>query len=218
MGVYMKNRQDINIYIIATNLVLALLLFLSLFMFAYQVKKGEYAQAIASLQAVIPIAAAWLVLCIADRQLFLENKEKEYQRKLEAVKSLHYLIVIAQDLRAQAGHLAFMLAKEEYYVFPHQLEALAAGVERRYEEMLHEKDAYRFISGDVLNKILGLSGSIFGITNFLRSIAVQASLNSKTVRDIFKQIDKEKIIESVEKNDANILAILEDFYKVRTSL
>ena len=120
----MKNREDINTYIIATNFVLAVLLFSSFFVFAYQVRKEQYAQAISSLQAVIPIAAAWLVLCIADRQLLLDNSEKELQRKLEAVKSLHYLIVIGRDLRSQAGHLSFMFSKEDYHVFPHQLEAL----------------------------------------------------------------------------------------------
>ena len=214
----MKNREDINTYIIATNFVLAVLLFSSFFVFAYQVRKEQYAQAIASLQAVIPIAAAWLVLCIADRQLLLDNSEKELQRKLEAVKSLHYLIVIGRDLRSQAGHLSFMLSKEDYHVFPHQLEALAIGIERRYEEMLHEKDAYRFLSGEVLNKMLGLSGSVFGIANLLRSIAVQANSRGKTVREIFEKIDKEKILNSFENSDRDILSLVEDFYKIRMSL
>ena len=214
----MKNKEDISIYIIATNWVLAVLLFMSLFVCAYQIKNGEYAHAISSLQAVIPIAAAWLVLCIADRQLILDNREKEHQRKLDAVKSLHYLIIIGQDLRSQAGHLSFMLSKEDYPVFPHQLEALAIGIERRYEEMLHEKDAYRFLSGEVLNKILGLSGSIFGITNLLRSIAIQTNSSGKTVREIFKQIDKEKIIKDFKKNDGEIILIVEDFFDIRKSL
>ena len=111
-----------------------------------------------------------------------------------------------------------MFSKEDYHVFPHQLEALAIGIERRYEEMLHEKDAYRFLSGEVLNKMLGLSGSVFGIANLLRSIAVQASSSSKTVREIFEKIDKEKILNSFENSDREILSLVEDFYKIRMSL
>lgn len=214
----MQKYEDIKIYIVATNFLLAVLLFLSLFLFAYQINKEEYDKAFASLQAVIPIAAAWLVLCIADRQMLVDNRERELQRKLDSVKSLHYLIVIGRDLKAQAGHLSFMLSKEDYTVFPHQLEALAIGIEKRYEEMLHEKDAYRILSGDVLNKMLGLSGSIFGITNLLRSIVAHASSGKKSIREVFKEVDKDKITKLIEKNGGEIESIVEDFYKARKSI
>lgn len=214
----MKSKEDITIYIVAANFVLAALLFVTLFLFAVQVNEGNYTAAISSLQAIIPIAAAWLVLCIADRQLFIDRTEKEHQVKLDAVKSLHYLIVIGRDLRAQAGHLGFMLEKTEYYVLPHQLEALANGIEKRYEEMLHEKDAYRYLQGDVLNKLLGLSGSIFGLTSLLRSIAVQANSTKKSVREIFDKLDKVAVLQSIESSDFQINSIVEDLYKVRVSV
>lgn len=214
----MKSKEDYGIYIVAVNLILAILLFLSLFVFAYQVKVANYTAAISSLQAIIPIAAAWLVLCIADRQLLLDSMEKKHQKKLDAVKSLHYLIVIGSDLRAQAGHFAFMLTKEDYVILPHQLEALAGGIERRYEEMIQEKESYRFISGEVLNKILALSGSIFGISNLLRSIAFQANATNKSVRDVFDAINKESLLRRIELNDSEINGIVQDIYQARTSL
>jgi len=186
----MNSKEDIGIYITATNFVLAILFFASLLVFAYQVKMEKYGVAISALQAIIPIAAAWLVLFIADRQLLIENQEKDKQSKLDTVKSLHYLIVIGRDLRARTKHFSFMLTKEEYYVLPHQLEALAIGIEKRYEEMLQEKDSYRFLPGDVLNKLLGLSGSIFGLTSLLRSIAIQANSTQKSIREVFESIKK----------------------------
>jgi hypothetical protein len=214
----MKSREDIGIYIIATNFVLAVLLFASLFVFAYQINKTNYSGAISSLQAIIPIAAAWLVLCIADRQLLIDSREKEHQRKLEAVKSLHYLIVIGSDLRAQAGHFGFMLTKSEYHVLPHQLEALASGIEKRYEEMLQEKDAYRFLHGVVLNKLLGLSGSIFGLTSLLRSIAVQANLTGKPVREVFESLDNVGLLKTIASNDLEINTIVDDLREARAAI
>lgn len=214
----MKSKEDLGIYIVAVNWILAVLLFLSLFVFAYQIKETKYEAAVSSLQAIIPIAAAWLVLCIADRQLLLDGIEKKHQKKLDAVKSLHYLIVIGGDLRAQAGHFAFMLTKEEYAIFPHQLEALAAGIERRYEEMIQEKESYRYVSGEILNKMLGLSGSIFGLTSLLRSIAHQANATNKSVRDVFATINKESLLKTIAQNDFDINEIVQDIYKVRLSL
>ncbi len=214
----MKSKEDFGIYIVAVNWILAVLLFLSLFVFAYQVKATNYAAAVSSLQAIIPIAAAWLVLCIADRQLLLDGIEKKHQKKLDAVKSLHYLIVIGGDLRAQAGHFAFMLTTEEYAIFPHQLEALAAGIERRYEEMIQEEESYRYVSGEILNKMLGLSGSIFGMTSLLRSIGHQANAKNKSVRDVFATINKESLLKTIARNDSEINEIVQDIYKVRLSL
>ncbi|SDM08197.1 hypothetical protein SAMN05428957_102188 [Oryzisolibacter propanilivorax] len=214
----MKNSEDLYIYITAVNWVLAILFLLSLLVFAYQMRMAKYPEAVSSLQAVIPIAAAWLILFIADRQILIDIKEKKYRAKLDAIKSLHYLIVIASDLQSQASHLSFMMEKEDYYVRPHYLETLARGIEQRYEEIIQEKESYRHLSGEVINKIIGLSGSIFGMTNLLRSIAYQANKTEKEVRDIFNSMNKSALIKNIKSTDLEINSIVEYFYKARRAL
>lgn len=88
------------------------------------------------------------------------------------VRTTHHLIAITKDLKGRVYHVKNVLTDGKYEgKYPvSNLEKIAKSIEERYETML-EPDAYEFLPGPTVNLIVGLSGSIFGLTRLADGVA-----------------------------------------------
>ena len=167
-----ENIENIKILIIGINFILAIAFFFSLFLISYNIKNNQAKEFISSFQSIIPIAAAWLVLCIANRQVKIDEAKIIHAYKIELIQSTHYLIAIITDLKSKTNHFKYMIENKNYNFNSRAVESLAKSISDRYEQIIQERDSYKFVGGSTIKKIINLSGSIFGSTHLIYAISV----------------------------------------------
>lgn len=83
-------------------------------------------------------------------------------RRRKIVRITHHLIAITGDLKARVGHVKANFERGESSAAV--LAKISKSIEYRYDTLLLKPDAYEFLPGPTVDLIIGMSGSVFGVT------------------------------------------------------
>ena len=112
--------------------------------------------------------AALLVAKTATRLLAYSMFVRADDRAHDAVCCIHHSMAIVIDMR---GRMSFMkLALSEGHRPLIALTQNCEAIQKRYET-LYDRELYRYLPGDVVDEVLAMSGSIFGLSALVAGIA-----------------------------------------------
>lgn len=206
-------RTDRCIKILTIVLVLISILWISkVLMMVY---KNQYEELWAMLPTVITIISALLFVQVANRLIVNGDITQENDRRQEIVRTTHHLIAITTDLLSRVEFCKAVLKKGHYRVIA--LTEIARTIEDRYETLL-EREAYKYLSGNSVEIIIRISGSIFGIRLMAETInqATEGNSNLKLMNIPYKGFENSP--NQLDDLMVDLQKLIDELYKVRKSL
>lgn len=208
-----KEKENIEIKIIAANFFLAILLLLSIFIFLKYIHIGYYEKSLQALLSTIPIVAAWLVLITAKMKILQEREDENSRHKFNKVKTLHYLTINLKILKTHVNHFDFISEKEDYHLSSESIIYLYKIIETKYNEILLKDDIYQNMPGDIIDEIVGLSGYIFGMNEFVKRLTFHMDSSNRSAFEIISE--NKGILLSIKNTSQDIQKIIEKIYNIR---
>ncbi len=150
------------------------------------------------LAIVMPFGAlisAVLVAKVASRLLTHNKITRAEDDHKDIVRITHHLIAIVSDLRNRVGFTvsSFRDGGRPLVVLIEN----AVAIEKRYEVLL-DREAYRFLSGESVELIGRMSGSVFGLTVLTKALAEIFRDKVNAIIPTSEDPTREKMIESLE--------------------
>lgn len=130
--------------------------------------KQDWQALLALLPPTTAACAAVLVAKTATRLLTYNMLIRADDRSQDIVRCIHHSMALVNDLRSRIQYMKAALVKGD-----RPLAALtqnADAIEKRYEA-LYDRELYRFLPGDVSDAIGAMSGSMFGLSALVASVA-----------------------------------------------
>lgn len=145
-----------------------LLLLSSLFCYAiYLVYIRDWKTLVGLLPATTAACAALLVAKTATRLLIYNMFVRVDDHAHDIVRITHHTMAIVNDLRGRIRFMKIALSKGNRPLIA--LTKNAETIEKRYEA-LYDRDLYRYLPGNVIDTIVSLSGSVFGLSSLIEGV------------------------------------------------
>lgn len=135
--------------------------------------------------------------------LYVASIQMRDARKQDAVRCIHHAMAVTNDLMGRVKFLQKTIAKNGVLS---SLTVSAELISRRYEA-LYDRDLYRHLSGPVIDKITGMSGSFFGIQAM--SVLLSANLKNDPLANLPDMSHLERTFESLNKKLDELFTALE---------
>lgn len=208
-----KSFKNLNRDIKALTLVLLAFLFIILIEALQFISEHQYAKLLTLLIPAITLLSTLLVVSAANRLIVNGEIVREDERRQEIVRTTHHLIAVTKDLKARVGFFKKALNEGMHPSF--SLSQVAVTIENRYETLL-ERDAYKFLSGNCVDIITGISGDIFGIRLLAEGLNLMASDKPSLALQAVPKTDATD--NRLEALMAELEKLLDELFKLRTSL
>lgn len=207
---YRRSDRDINVL---ACVVIAFLMLLSC-RAAILIYENRYLELWNIIPMVVSLLSILVIIRVANRLISNGNITREDDRRLEIVRVTHHLIAIAKDLRSRVGFVKTTLKDGGRPSFV--LAQIANSIEERYEALL-DKDAYKFLPGPCVDRIIGMSGSIFGIMTLAEGVRQTASGNADIARAPLPATEG-VVIKALDDLMNDIQKIIDEVYSIRQSI
>lgn len=170
------------------------------------------------LKVVMPLGAlisAVLVATVASRLLTHNKIVREYDRQQDIVRITHHLIVVVSDLRDRVR-----FAVSSFRDGGRPLISLienAVAIEKRYEVLI-DREAYCFLSGESMELIGRMSGHVFGLAVFAKALAEIFRDKPNTMIPTSEDPEREKMIENLGSLLKDLDALEDQIRQLRGTL
>ena len=124
----------------------------------------------------MPLLAALLATFVADRHIVFTSKNRDYDQAFEVTQITHRYIATLVDLRNKLGYMKKMFSDGGHYI--HSYTTLVSSIEKRYESLLDDKEAFKYVHGTTIDKINSLSASIFALKSYVATLEETAIAQS----------------------------------------
>ena len=156
----------------------------------------------------IPLLAALLATLVADRHLTQAIINRDNEQIFEIVQITHRYIAIANDLHSKVIYLQKMFNSGTHTIS--SFIVVANSIEKRYESFF-EKESYKYLSGDTVNTINAMSGSISGVLITISNLSVTFKNDLSTKLPSINQAPLDNLLEEIDK-------LKDDLYTLRKSV
>lgn len=210
-------RLDISIKCLKWFLILLMLVFtcvelskytLCTFPFSRSCLANFLSEVIEITKVIIPLLATLLATLIADRYITDSILSRTNEQIFEVVQISHRYIAIANDLQSKVEYFKEMFTEGGHAITDFVF--ITDSIQNRYES-LFEKEAYKYLSGDTVDTINSMSGSICGIMSTTLHMKEKLKGNLVTVSATKTEPPVAKLLEEIKK-------LKNDLYMLRKSV
>ena len=167
--------------ITALTVFLAVLAFALFLLLLVSIYRREF-QSTATLLGLFSTTIAGLIVSlIASRHITYEEIKRNSEARSEVVMITHHLIAVSNDLEGRIYYIKTFIESGDKPASV--LQGIPQSIDRRYEMML-DRHSFKYLSGETVDGITGLSGSIYGLNKMIELMLEHHKVGSIDVKHL----------------------------------
>ncbi len=167
------------------------------------------------LPAATAACAALLVAKTATRLLTYNMYVRADDHALDIVRVTHHTMAMINDLRGRVRYMKIALSEGNRPLVA--LTKNAETIQNRYEA-LYDRELYRYLPGSVIDTIVSLSGSVFGLSTLIEGVASVLGGKGHAVIPPDDATNREGLIQTISKLEFELDALFSQVESLRSTV